>query len=353
MRNRLLVWMGALAVMVAVVSLAAGTIAGQAPSATAAKAYKAPRTPDGQPDLQGVWANNSATPLERPKALEDRAVLSDAEVAVLKTRASQLFNGGGDAAFGDQVYSSALKDAKNFVSGDGKTGDYNHFWLVDRDFDNRTSLVTTADGRIPPMTAEGKKKVESRRGRVVIDENGFAGKADSWEDRGLSERCITFGSPRLGAGYNSYYQIIQSRDYVAIYMETIHDSRIIPLDNRPHVSQEIRGWLGDSRGHWEGNTLVVDTTNYSSKVNFNGAAENLHTVERFTRVGPETLNYEVAVDDPTIWTKPWEAMIPLKRSNQQVYEYACHEGNSGLYGILAGARAEEKASEIAAKKGSN
>ncbi len=341
---------GILALVMAYVSLAPVRVAGQAPRAAAnassvTKTWTPPRTPWGHPDLQGVWANNNATPLERPKELAGKQFLTDAELAAVKARASELFNGDGDAAFGDQVFIAAVTNAKEFVSRDGKTGDYNHFWLVERDFDKRTSLITDPpDGKLPALTPEAEKRAADRA------EARKRSPADGPEDRSLSERCITFGSPRLGAGYNSYYQIFQTRDYVAISMETIHDARIVPLDGRPHAGPAIRQWLGDSRGHWDGNTLVVDTTNYSPQSRFMGATENLHVIERFTRVGARTLKYEITVDDPQTWTKPWTAMIPLKQSPDQIYEYACHEGNTGLYGILSGARAEERAAEEAARK---
>jgi hypothetical protein len=330
----------ALALAFIFASLAPTVVAGQG---SKAKAWSAPRTADGQPDLQGVWSNNVATPLQRPKALEGKTTLTDEEFIALKSAAAQLFDGGGDAAFGDSVFDAALAKAKTFVSKDGKTGDYNQFWLVDRDFDRRTSLITDpADGRIPALTKEGADRAAAaarrRTGEGVLD----AGKADTWEDRGLGERCISFGAPRIGAGYNSYVQIFQTKDYVAIGMETIHDARIIPLDNRPHVSSGVRQWHGDSRGRWEGDTLVVDTTNYTSKAALMNATDKLHITERFTRVSATTINWEVTFDDPATWTRPWTLMIPLKHSNDAIYEYACHEGNTGLEGILAGARAEEK-----------
>jgi len=353
MGRRSLVAIGALGVVI-IAMVVPVAVMGQSSTAKG-KAWTAPRTGDGQPDLQGVWANNVATPMQRPKALEGKAVLSDQEVAALKAAAAELFNGDGDAAFGDQVFEAALAKAKSFTSSDGKTGDYNHFWLVERDFDNRSSLITDPpDGRIPPLTPEAQKTAAERRERSRGEGDLSAGRADSWEDRGLSERCITFGGPRLGAGYNSYVQIFQTRDYVAIVQETIHDARIIPLDGRPHVASNMRQWLGDSRGHWEGDTLVVDTTNYSPKSNLMGASENLHVIERLTRVSPTTVKYEVTLNDPSTWTKPWTLMVPLKLANEKMFEYACHEGNTGLAGILAGARAEEKraAQAQAAKTGS-
>jgi hypothetical protein len=354
MSRQFLAWTNALAGAVLVALLAPLPVMGQGPAAASkTKAWTSPRTGDGQPDLQGVWANNVATPLERPKALAGRSVLTPQEVAALKEAAAQLFEGGGDAAFGDQVFEAALTRAKNFTSTDGKTGDYNHFWLVERDFDSRSSLITDPpDGRIPPKTPEAEKLAAERLGRARGEGDTFAGHADSWEDRSLSERCISFGAPRLGAGYNSYIQIIQAREYVAIVQETIHDARIIPIDKGPHVASSIRQWHGDSRGHWEGDTLVVETTNYSSKSNLMGATENLRVTERFTRVAPTTINYEVTFNDPSTWTKPWTLMVPLKQTQEQIYEYACHEGNKGMVGILAGARAEErrKAEETAKKE---
>jgi len=171
---------------------------------------------------------------------------------------------------------------------------------------------------------------------------------DGPESRSLSERCITYGAPRIQAAYNSYYQIFQTRDTVVILMEMIHDARIIPLDGRPHVGENIRQWLGDSVGHWEGDTLVVDTTNYSPKSNFRGSHQNLHVIERFTRVSPNRIDYQIMLDDPTTWVMPWTLMIPLKKTNEEIYEYACHESNEAMVGILSGARAKEKAE--AAKK---
>jgi len=292
-----------------------------------------PRTADGQPDLQGVWANNNATPVERPAALAGKPLLTDAEVAALKAKAGELFSGEGDAAFGDDVFTAIVSGAKKFTSSDAGTGNYNQFWIADRDFDNRTSLITDPpDGRIPSLTAEAKKRVPAENVR------GF----DGPESRSLSERCITYGAPRIQAAYNSYYQIFQTRDTVVILMEMIHDARIIPLDGRHHVGDNIRQLLGDSVGHWEGDTLVVDTTNYSPKSNFRGSHQNLHVIERFTRVSPDRIDYQITLNDPTTWVMPWTLMIPLKKTNEEIYEYACHESNEGMVGILSGARAKEK-----------
>lgn len=342
-RRSIVVSLGALAVVIAVVSLSRSTIAGQAPSAgaqanaPAAKAYVPPRTPDGQPDLQGVWANNDATPLERPKELQGRILLTDAEVAVLKRRAAELFNGETDAAFGDSVYLAVLKEAKDFTSTD-KTGNYNHFWIVDREFDNRTALITDPpDGRIPELTPQAKQR------QAADAEYRRLHPADGPEDLPLSHRCVTFGVPRLGAGYNSYFQIFQARDHVAIGQETIHDVRLIPLDGRPHVNASVRQWHGDPRGHWEGDTLVVDTSNFSAKSRFQGlSSENLRVVERYTRIGPKTIQWDVTVNDPSTWTKPWTATVLLRSTPDPIYEMACHEGNDGLVGALTGQRALEK-----------
>ncbi|MBV9744323.1 MAG: hypothetical protein JO099_11210 [Acidobacteriia bacterium] len=302
--------------------------------------WKLSRTADGQPDLQGVWANNNATPLERPKELAGRAYLTEQEVAALKKTADELFNGQSDAAFGDQVFVSVLANVKGAKSGfkstDGQTGDYSSVWTVERDWDNRTSLITDPpDGRLPETTPEAHQK--QLAAGAARDRNAGP------EDRSLSERCITFGSPRLGAGYNSYFEIVQSANDVAIVMETIHDTRLIPLDGRPHLPANVQTWLGDSRGRWEGDTLVIDTTNYKPGAFMNVSTDKLHIVERFTRTGEDSLKWEITVEDPGAWTKPWTAMIPLRHSRDALYEYACQEGNYGLQGILAGARAEEKA----------
>jgi hypothetical protein len=207
--------------------------------------------------------------------------------------------------------------------------------VVDRDWDNRTSLITDPeDGRVPPLTEQAK----SRRGR-----QGQAGPPAGPEDVPLSVRCISYGVPRISAGYNSYFEFVQSPGYVAITQEMIHDVRIVPLDGRPHLPKEIRLWNGDSRGHWEGDTLVVDTTNYSARGAIRNATENLHLIERFTRVSPEVIEYSITFDDPGTWTRPWTAMIRLKGTPEKIYEYACHEGNHSLAGILGGARQQEKA----------
>jgi len=317
----------------------------------AAKPWTLPRTVDGQPDFQGVWANNNATPLQRPKELGDRATLTDEEVTALKVKAKEFFETGGDAEFGDTVFEAVLAAVKAGNSGphkkaekgfDGDTGDYNTAWIVERDWDNRTSLITDPpDGRMPPLTADAKK----------IQAAAFANRhpvPEGPEDRGLSERCISFGSPRLLAGYDSYYEFVQSRNSVAIASEQIHDVRIIPLDGTPHPPSTVQTWLGDSRGHWEGDTLVVDTTNYKPGA-FMNATSNLHTIERFTRTSANTLQYQVTIDDPATWTKPWTLMIPLRHTDELMYEYACHEGNIAMTGMLKGARLQEQEAQAPKK----
>ena len=211
----------------------------------------------------------------------------------------------------------------------------------------RTSLIVDPpDGRLPPLTPEGQKRAAARaedRRRRGPDP------ADSWLDRNLAERCLTRGAPKLPGGYNNNFQIVQSPGYVMILQEMIHEARIIPLDNRPHIDQNIRLWMGDSRGHWEGDTLVVDTTNYNDKIisnSFNccpGSGSSLHVTERFRRVDAINIDYSYTVDDPATYTRPWTASVPLERTDGPIYEYACHEGNYALQDILAGARAKEKA----------
>jgi hypothetical protein len=317
------------------------------PPAALAKATSAnqtwtpPRTSDGHPDLQGFWANNNATPLERPKELAGKTTLTDEELAAMKKKAHELFGGNGDAAFGDSVYLTVLANVLGTKSGfksiDGETGDYSSVWTVERDWENRTSLITDPpDGRMPAVTPEAQARRQAARGAMTR-------RADVAADRSLSERCITYGSPQLTAGYQSYYQVVQTPKSVMIMTEMIHDARRIPLDGGPHVPAMVRAWDGDSRGHWEGDTLVIDTTNYKPKAFMSVSSEKLHVIERFSRSSPETLQYEITIDDPATWTKPWSLMIPLRRSAEPVFEYACHEGNVGLAGILAGARAEEAA----------
>ena len=302
-----------------------------------------PRTADGHPDLQGVWANNNATPLERPEQWAGKDTLTDEELAALRVAAIEAVD-DGDALFGDQLVLAAIEQTKA-GSYDPTTGNYNQFWIADRDFSNRTSLVVDPpDGRIPAMTSSGQARAKMLRDHRRLHP------ADTYTDRPLSERCVTYGHPSLGAGYNSYYQLFQSKDHVVVYMEMNHDARVIPIDGTPTLNDDVRLWHGDSRGYWDGDTLVVTTTNYASHATFRGITSNNMTVtERFTRAGPQTLNYEVTINDPTTYTKPWTVMIPLMGTTDAVYEYACHEGNIGMDGILAGHRAEEREALTASK----
>ena len=321
---------------------AVGLIVPAAALGQALEGWTPPRTPDGQPDLQGVWANNNITPLERPEAWAGKESLTDEELAALRAAAAQAVD-DGDALFGDQLVLAAIAN-QQATSYDPTTGNYNQFWIVERDFTNRTSLVVDPpDGRVPALTAAAQERQAERLAYAR------AHPADSYVDRPLSERCVTYGVPRLGAGYNSYYQIFQSSDHVVIYMEMNHDARVVPVDGTPHVDGRVRQWHGDSRGRWEGDTLVIETTNYSPQATFRGTpADGMTITERLTRVGPRTLDYEVTIDDPATYTRPWTVSIPLMGTDDAIYEYACHEGNIGMDGILAGHRAEERAAAEAA-----
>jgi hypothetical protein len=304
---------------------------------TATRAWAAPRTPDGHPDIHGVWANNTVTPLQRPKQWEGKERLSDEDVRDLQKFAAQIVENDGDAQFGDGFILAVLNRIANPKSYDPGTGNYNQFWLVERDWhDRRTALIVDPpDGKLPPLTPEGQKRraaeLEHRRAHAFEDPEVFP----------LGERCVNFTVPRIQAGYNSYVQIVQSPGYVTIVNEMAHDARIIPLDGRPHLSDRLRAWNGDSRGRWEGNTLVIDTTNFSPKSDFMGAHDRLHLTERLTRTSADILEYEFTVNDPTMWTAPWTAMIPLKFKNELMYEYACHEGNQAIPNMLRGHRYEE------------
>jgi hypothetical protein len=295
--------------------------------ATAAKTAAPPRTANGRPDLQGVWNFATITPLERPVELEDKPVLSDREAATQEQEA-----------------------AKRNVDRPPRAGDpgaYNRFWLdvgTTVVWTKRTSLITDPpDGRIPPLTEEAKKREAARVAAFDRSENP--------EDRDLSERCIlgfNAGPPMVPSAYNNYMQVFQTPDYVVILNEMVHSARIIPLDGRPHLRSGVRQWSGDSRGRWEGETLVVETINFSEKTHgapvgaHRGYAANLHLIERFTRPNPDRLLYEFTINSPDVYARPWSAQVPMTRTDEPLYEYACHEGNYGLRGILAGARAQEK-----------
>jgi hypothetical protein len=336
--------------VVAVGSLVAGSLVvtslgAQAPGGSAASGaspapagWKVPRTPDGHPDLRGVWGNNSVTPMTRPRQWKDKTSLTEAEVEELKQMAARFVDQGGDAIFGNFVQQMLdARDKGSFaqVSYDPTTGNYNQFWMADREWDNRTSLIVDpADGQFPPLAPEAEAQREAARTAVKT-----RGPADGPEDRPLSERCISYGAPRTGANYNSYVQIFQSPQTVVVMQEMIHDARVVPMSGMPHLPASIRQLHGDPRGRWEGDTLVVETTNYLN--GFQGSTNDVKLTERYTRVSPEFINWEVTVEDAKTWTKPYTFMIRLKKTDALIYEYACHEGNYAMEGILAGARAEE------------
>jgi hypothetical protein len=338
-RNNVEVRMGRrfLTTLIAVAFLAPIAAFGQVPSAKAVpKSWTPPRTADGQPDLQGVWTNSTLTPLERPAEFAGKPFFTEAEAA---------------------QYEKQLAEANNSDRRDGGAGidvgrAYNNFWFERGTKvvpSRRTSLIIDPpDGRIPPLTADAQKRAAARA------ESRRLHPADGPEDLGLPTRCLLWpvaGPPMLPGGYNNNYQIVQAPGYVMILVEMIHDARIIPLDGRPHLPKNVRSWMGDSRGRWEGNTLVVETTNFTDKTNFRGSSENLRLIERFTRTDPDQIMYRFTVEDATAFVRPWTAELPMKKIPGPVYEYACHEGNYGLEGILSGTRAEEKKA-AASKTGS-
>jgi len=327
--------------LIAIAGAAAVAAQSHANTTAVASGWTVSRLSDGHPDFQGVWANNTVTPLQRPKQWDGKTRLTDAEVAELQKFAAQITENDGDAQFGDSFILAVLNKVAKPISYDPGTGNYNQFWIVDRDWhDRRTALITDpADGKIPPMTPDAQKRraaeLEHRKTHAFEDPEVFP----------LGERCVNFGVPRLQAAYNSYLQIVQTPSYVMIMNEMAHDARVIPLDGRPHLDPRVRVWNGDPRGHWEGDTLVVDTTNFSARSDFMGSHENLHLTERITRVSRDVLDYEFTVDDPTTWTAKWTAMIPLRFKNEMIYEYACHEGNDAIPDMLRGHRFEEREAE--------
>jgi hypothetical protein len=298
-------------------------IFGQAAPSKAAvdKNWRAPRTPDGKPDLQGVWTNSSRVPLERPKELGSREFYTEQEVA---ENIKKGLRGDRPAS-----YSVVQYDLTQYGLQTGQTKVAPSM---------RTSIIVGPEGRVPPMIPEAQLRLAEK---AAYDERHAF---DSAQNRSLSERCILWpneGPPMLPGGYNSDLEIVQSPDYVAILHETIHDVRLIPLDGGPHLPASVRQWRGDPRGHWEGETLVIDTTNFTGKTAFRGSTQSLHVVERLTRIAPDLISYKFTVEDPATWSQPWSGEVMMTTIDSPIYEYACQEGNYGMPDILSGARATE------------
>ena len=332
-----------LSIAVAVVVLLPNAAAGQ-DRTDGSGGRAAPVTPWGDPDLQGIWDFRTITPMERPAELAGKAVLTAEEAADFEARENRRLNRDlVDPEVGGAIYPPA---------SEGGVVPYNEFWydrgnaLVE---DRRTSLIVDPpDGRIPPLTAAAAARTAARS-EYLRDHP-----ADSWHDRSLGDRCIlgfNAGPPMVPSAYNNNVQLLQTPDHVVILNEMVHNARIVPLDGRPHGT--IRQWVGDSRAHWEDATLVVETRGFGDLVGFRGGATaNLQVVERFTLVGADRLRYEFTLEDPQTWTRPWTAVVPMKRTPGPMYEYACHEGNYAMDGILGGARAEERAAAEAERSGS-
>ncbi len=298
----------------------------------AARSGDGPRTAWGHPDLQGIWTNTTTTPMQRPDELAGKTVLTDQERA-------------------DRDRENNTKRFIDQKPKQGETGAYNQFWFERGALTNQTSLIVDPPtGKFPEMTEAGKKRLDAQVAHRK------AHPADSWLDRGPYDRCISRGMPgaMVPGFYNHNYQIFQTKDYVAILVEMIHDVRIIPLDGRPHTSARLGSWLGSSRGRWEGDTLVIETRNTTNKlfefpptVAF-GTGPTMQVVERIRRVDADTLDYQFTVNDPTVFTKPWTVSTPMAKTDGPVFEYACHEGNHAMSGILSAERTAEK--DAAAKK---
>ena len=285
----------------------------------------------GDPDLQGVWDFRTLTPLERPDEFEGKAFLTEEEAAVFEQQT--LEERDMDRRDGAEIPAGLDADVDRA---------YNQFWWdfgTEISENRRTSLITDPpDGKIP-WTPEG---IERNAALFAIL---FGNVPEGPEDRALSERCIigfNSGPPMLPSAYNNNVQVLQTPDHVVIYNEMVHNVRVVPLNDEPHLSADLRQWVGDSRGHWEGDTLVVETTNFLGDTQFPGSSANLHLIERFTRIDENGLLYEFTPRDPEIWTSPWTVAVPMKRSDAPMFEYACHEGNYGMTNLLAGARAEER-----------
>jgi len=331
MTPRALTHVGVVAFLAAALWTAPTSLIAQRPDAakpeTPAKPWKVSRTADGQPDLQGFWTNTTYVPLERPKNVTKEFYTKEEVAENIKHAA---------ATEEEQTEPGTVADVHY---------DFTQFGL-DRSqgplaLNLRTSLIVDPpDGRIPPMTAEGLRRAAER-----AESRKRLGPLDAAQGQPLSVRCIIMdriGPPMLAGAYNNNYQIVQTPGYVMILVEMIHDVRIIPLDGRPQLPASVRQWTGSYRGRWEGDTLVVESTNFNGKNPFQGSSENLRLTERFTRVDENTIRYQFTIDDPSTWTRPWSAEVPWAKTIGPLFEHACHEGNYGLGNILAGARAEER-----------
>ncbi len=287
------------------------------------------RTAWGDPDLQGVWNHGTATPLQRPEEYAGREFLTEEEIAQANVEAT---------TFAESSRRDELTPERDVALA------YDQVWWDRGLSDGRTALIIDpADGRLPPLSPEGEARLgenPSPGGRG--GGRGFRARTSNGpEDRNLWERCLTRVLPRLGGAYNNNFQLFQTPTHVAILHEMVHESRIIPLEGSPHLDPSIRQWLGDSRGRWEGDTLVVETTNFTDKTPYQGSTSNVHLVERFSRLDAGTLRYEVTIEDPATWSRPWTAALDLPMTEGVMYEYACHEGNYGMENLLRGARVEE------------
>jgi hypothetical protein len=343
--------MRALACAFATAWLTSQAVAGQGPAAAAHTAsrspeWKVPRTPWGHPDLQGVWTTDAevSVPLERPKEFGDRAFLTAAELA-------------DRAALEKKLSRDDPNDRDTFRLGPVGDGPEHWFEWAARPSARTSLIVDPPDGRIPPWTPDAQqRRVDPRRIASYGERAGSTagGPFDGPEDLSLADRCVTRGLPNiwLPQVYNNGFQIVQSQEFVAIHYERLHEARIIPLDGRSHLTQNIRQWIGDSRGHWEGDTLVVDVANFSERTSFRRSGDRLHLTERYVRIDRETVRVEITIDDPTTWTRPWTIAVTGKKdpAYSMIYEYACHEGNYSLANILRGARAHERAAEPDAER---
>ena len=314
------------ALIVAIVASAVMAVQAQSPAATktaspGAKAHL-PRTADGRPDFQGSWTTETYTPFERPAEFKDREFFTDEEAAAYAQRALERFL--------DQPDTDAHYDNSIWMTEKGPKGMSTL----------RTSIVTTPDGKIPPVNDEGRKRAADR----AAARRGI-GQYDSAQTRGISERCIYWaheGPPLLPTGYNNNLQIVQSPGEFVIIPEMMPVARVAPFDGRPHVGSAIRNIRGDSRAWWEGDTLVIETTNFTDRTAFRGSSENLKVTERLTFVDADTIRYQFTIDDPHTWDATWTGEYPMKRTNFPMYEYACHEGNYGMANILRAQRLEEE-----------